>query len=131
MFYPSHTKHDLPSDSSRFAKTYDEVQQSKFECKKAEFHTQLVTTVLAGFSVPSSVVSGLHKALDTISKGMVTASSTNSSQSMQYFIMLTRYEWQAPSQTMQPGTYPILPRSKVSNPSRQSSVSSASRQMPR
>ncbi|CAI7590036.1 unnamed protein product [Penicillium glandicola] len=84
------------------AQTYDEVQSKNIECSKLELHTTLLKHVLEGFSVPGNIMGKLHKALDSISEGIISVAKENTSQSMQYFIMLTRYEYEAALDKIQP-----------------------------
>ncbi|KAF2877316.1 hypothetical protein BDV95DRAFT_558920 [Massariosphaeria phaeospora] len=92
----------LMRGSTWFAKTQDETQTRHFRCQTTKFHRELIDVLLAGFSVPNSVFNSLHGALSAISSNIEVASKTTDDQQMQYFIMLTRYEWQDASQTVQP-----------------------------
>ena len=88
----------------RFGKTFEQLMTKHIETKAVEFHTALLTTVLEGFMIPTSVFGQLEKILGSISNGILKAGSNNSSQNMQYWIMLTRYDYQAITQTVLPST---------------------------
>ena len=64
------------------------------ECQKFEFHGEIFKAALQGFSVPTSVFSVLEKVLDTVVDGVIKASSEKSSDGQQYWMMMTRYEYQ-------------------------------------
>jgi len=70
------------------------------EVKKVHFHTEILTTILEGYAVPSSVLPNLEKVLKTISDG-ISASSEMDNTSQQYWIMLTKYNWLSVSETVQ------------------------------
>ena len=74
------------------------------ETKAVEFHTAILTTVLEGFMIPTSVFGQLEKILGSIYNGILKAGSNNSSHNMQYWIMLMRYDYQATTQTVLPST---------------------------
>ncbi|KAJ5897755.1 hypothetical protein N7504_008043 [Penicillium tannophilum] len=76
------------------AQTYDEVQTKNIECSKLDLRTTLLKNVLEGFSVPGNIMGKLHAALNSISQGIISFAKENKAQSMQYFIMLTRYEYE-------------------------------------
>ncbi|PWY86719.1 hypothetical protein BO70DRAFT_422329 [Aspergillus heteromorphus CBS 117.55] len=82
--------------------TYDEVQTKSVSCTKIELHTTLLKTVLEGFHVPGKIMGTLHSALDSIANGMLTVAKENKEQTMQYFIMLTRFEYESALETAQP-----------------------------
>jgi len=86
----------------RFGKTFEQLMTKHIETKAVEFHTALLTTVLEGFMIPTSVFGQLEKILGSISNGILKAGSNNSSQNTQYWIMLTRYDYQAITQTVLP-----------------------------
>ncbi|KAK8070785.1 hypothetical protein PG997_010988 [Apiospora hydei] len=89
--------------STWFAKTFDQNMSKHIEVKKVEFHAQILTTVLEGFSVPASTYGHLEGVLRKISDGIVKA-KTNDSQ--QYWIMITKYNWQPITQSTQTGRSP-------------------------
>ena len=74
------------------------------EVKKVHFHTEILTTILEGYAVPSSVLPNLEKVLKTISDG-ISASSEKDNTSQQYWIMLTKYNWLSVSETVQTGEW--------------------------
>ncbi|KAJ5636305.1 uncharacterized protein N7484_009618 [Penicillium longicatenatum] len=84
------------------SQNYDEVQSRNIECSKLDLHTTLLKHVLEGFSVPGNIMGKLHKALDSISQGIISVAKENDTQSMQYFIMLTRYEYEPALERIHP-----------------------------
>ncbi|ETS72937.1 hypothetical protein PFICI_15329 [Pestalotiopsis fici W106-1] len=82
-----------------FAKTFDENMSIHVEAKQADFHSEILSRILKDFSVPNTVFEDLEKILERISEGIVS-SSESSSRSPQYWIMLTKYNWSADTQTM-------------------------------
>jgi hypothetical protein len=74
----------------------------EIKCKKVEFHAEIFTTVLKGFAIPSSVFSALEKVLDVMVNGVLTVTSEKASAEQQYWIMLTRYEYQPLLNRVQP-----------------------------
>lgn len=83
--------------------------------KKLEFHNEILTAVLEGYAVPTSVFSNLEKILKQISDGITKVSSTETDDSQQYWIMLTKYIWEPQDKTVQAGKcpQPHLPRKPV------------------
>ncbi|KAJ5527104.1 hypothetical protein N7513_011263 [Penicillium frequentans] len=84
------------------AQTYDEVQTKNIRCSTLELHTTLLKNVLEGFSVPDNIMSKLHAALNSISQGIISVAKENKTQPMQYFIMLTRYEYEQALERISP-----------------------------
>ncbi|KAK8023938.1 hypothetical protein PG993_012004 [Apiospora rasikravindrae] len=78
------------SSIARFWKTFDQNMSKHIAVKKVELHAEILTTVLQGFSVPASVYGNLEKVLREISDGIV---KTKTDDSQQYWIMLTKYNW--------------------------------------
>ena len=72
------------------------------EVQKVDFHTAILKTVLEGFSIPSTVYVQLEKLLTTIGD-TITASKSQKMEKQQYWLMVTRYDWQPLIQTAQPG----------------------------
>ena len=86
----------------RFAITFDHNVTKRIEVKKADFHTAILKAVLEGFAVPETVYYQLEKILTTIGDN-ITASRTKGGENQQYWLMLTRYDWQPEIETIQPG----------------------------
>lgn len=72
------------------------------EVQKVDFHTAILKTILEGFEVPLTAYIQLEKILTTIGDN-ITASRTKTQERQQYWLMLTRYDWQPLIQTAQPG----------------------------
>lgn len=72
------------------------------QCKTVEFHVEILKAALEGFVVPTSVFSVLEKVLDTVVDGVLKASSQNASDGQQYWLMMTRYEYQPLLKRVQP-----------------------------
>lgn len=72
------------------------------EVQKVDFHTTILKTILEGFAVPETALIQLEKILTTIGDN-ITASKTTTQEKQQYWLMLTRYDWQPQIQTAQPG----------------------------
>ncbi|MCJ1309936.1 hypothetical protein MMC25_003597 [Agyrium rufum] len=70
------------------------------ETKKAEFHSEILTTVLDGFQIPSTVFESLEQVLGTIATG-VQASTSDTPEARQYWIMLTKYDYMPEVKTVQ------------------------------
>jgi hypothetical protein len=90
----------------RFAKTFEQLMSKHIETKTVEFHTAILTAVLEGFTIPTSVFGQLEKILGSISDGIIQAGSSSKAENMQYWIMLTRYDHQNITQTVLPSTFP-------------------------
>lgn len=75
------------------------------ESKKAEFHSNILSNVLEGFSIPTSVFSALEQLLKQISDG-ISLSTTSGSEAQQYWIMLTKYNYLSVSKTVQTSQSP-------------------------
>lgn len=78
----------------------------KITCKKVDFHLEILTAVLAGFSVPTTVFSQLEAILKTIGNNITLGKQTNQ-EKQQFWIMLTRFEYQQVSATIQPSMFLI------------------------
>lgn len=63
----------------------------KIETKKAEFHFELLSTLLTGFSIPNTTFKFLENILKSISKG-IQVGSLKGDDTQQHFIVLNRYE---------------------------------------
>jgi hypothetical protein len=87
----------------RFERSKDENVAHTFQCKSVDFHKNLLNVVLDGFVVPGNVYKPLHDALSSIADNIKMASKKTDDQQMQYFIMLTKFEWQPKSETVQTG----------------------------
>ncbi|KAK8109481.1 hypothetical protein PG999_007618 [Apiospora kogelbergensis] len=85
-----------------FVKTFEQNVQKHIEVKKIEFHTAILTKALEGFGVPASVFSTLEPVLQSISEGIKT-SSTREGKLGQYWIMLTKYNWDPATETTRTG----------------------------
>ena len=86
----------------RFAKTFDQNMTKHIEVQKVDFHIAILKSILDGFTVPLTAYVQLEKILTTIGKN-IEASKTVTQEKQQYWLMLTRYEWQPQLQTAQPG----------------------------
>lgn len=75
------------------------------ESKKADFHSNLLSIMLEGFSVPTSVFSDLEQVLKQISDG-ISLSTSSGREAQQYWIMLTKYDYFGISKTVQPSQSP-------------------------
>jgi len=87
----------------RLSTTNDGVQSVNIECSKSELHNNILKHVLKGFSVPDSIMGRLHEVLDSISQGILSVAKEDPTQSMQYLIMLTRYEYEPALERIVPG----------------------------
>ena len=74
------------------------------EVQKVDFHTAILKAILEGFAVPETAYQQLEKILTTIGDN-ITASKSKTQEKQQYWLMLTRYDWQPLTQTAQPGEY--------------------------
>lgn len=72
------------------------------EVQKVDFHTAILKAVLDGFAVPATAFVQLEKILTTIGDN-IEFSRTKTQDRQQYWLMLTRYDWQNLIQTAQPG----------------------------
>ena len=72
------------------------------EVQKVDFHTAILNSILDGFAVPLTAYNQLENILTTIGDN-ITASRTVTQEMQQYWLMLTRYEWQPQLQTARPG----------------------------
>ncbi|KAK7192796.1 hypothetical protein DPSP01_011217 [Paraphaeosphaeria sporulosa] len=79
--------------STWFAKITDQNVSRNITKRKLEFHTAILTAVLEGFILPTSILTQLEAILNTISNGILEASSVNDTSKQQYWIMLTRYSY--------------------------------------
>ena len=86
----------------RFQKTFDQGMTKHIEVQKVEFHTAILETILQGFAVPQTTYIQLEKILATIGDNIM-ASRTKTRDKQQYWLMLTRYEWQPEVQAVRPG----------------------------
>lgn len=86
----------------RFAKTFEQNMTKHIEVQKVDFHTAILKIILEGFAVPVTAFIQLEKILTTIGKN-ITASKNKTQEKQQYWLMLTRYDWQPQIQTAQPG----------------------------
>lgn len=83
----------------------DQNMTKHIESKKAEFHSNILSNVLEGFSIPTSVFSALEQLLKQISDG-ISLSTTSGSEAQQYWIMLTKYNYLSVSKTVQTSQSP-------------------------
>lgn len=88
----------------RFAKTFEQNMTKHIEVQKVDFHTAILKAILEGFAVPVTAYIQLEKILTTIGDN-ITASKTKTQEKQQYWLMLTRYDWQPLIQTAQPGEW--------------------------
>lgn len=61
------------------------------ETKKAEFHFELLSTLLTGFNIPNTALKLLENILKSISDG-IQAGSLESGDTQQQFIVFNRYQ---------------------------------------
>lgn len=78
----------------------------KIESKIFEFHSEILTVVLEGLSIPSSVYTNLEKVLGEIANG-IKLQGKDSSETQQYWIMLTKYEYEPISQIVEADKYKV------------------------
>ena len=86
----------------RFAKIFDENMTRHIEVQKEDFHAAIFKSVLDGFQIPVAAYATLEKILTTIGDN-VTLAETKTQEKHQYWLMLTRYDWTAQTQTTQTG----------------------------
>ncbi|KAH7253105.1 hypothetical protein B0J15DRAFT_549835 [Fusarium solani] len=91
---------ELPSDSN------DMTMNKKIESKIFEFHSEILTVVLEGLSIPSSVYTNLEKVLGEIANS-IKLQGKDSSETQQYWIMLTKYEYEPISQIVEADKYKV------------------------
>ena len=72
------------------------------EVQKVDFHTAILKSILDGFAVPLTAYVQLEKILTTIGDN-ITPSRTVTQEKQQYWLMLTRYEWEPLFQEVRPG----------------------------
>lgn len=82
------------------------------ETKTVEFHSEILTKVLEGFSIPTSVYSTLELLLNQISNG-IKLSKSSGTEAQQYWIMLTKYNYQSVTKTVQTGEHSFPVQSPV------------------
>ena len=87
-----------------FCKTFDQTMNKHIEVQKVDFHTAILKTILEGFAVPLTAYIQLEKILTTIGDN-ITAFKIKTLEKQQYWLMLTRYDWQPQIQTAQPVEY--------------------------
>src|ERR1700692_4548878 len=76
----------------------------KLEVKTVEVHTAILMAILEGFMIPTTVFGQLEKILNSISDGVIKAGNSQATENMQYWIMMTKYEYQAITKTVHPST---------------------------
>lgn len=86
----------------RFAKTFDQDMTKKIEVQRVDFHAAILKAILDGFAVPVTAFVQLEKILTTIGNN-IEFSRTKTQDRQQYWLMLTRYDYQELIQTAQPG----------------------------
>ncbi|KAI9705868.1 MAG: hypothetical protein M1836_005274 [Candelina mexicana] len=92
----------LMKGTSWFAKTQGTNQEKSISCKKFEFHNELVQAVLEGFLIPQSVFAQFERVLSIMNNDIAKLTSDKQSQNFQYWIMLTRYDYQPIVKTVKP-----------------------------
>lgn len=78
----------------------DENISKHIQTTKASFHAGLLAATLEGFSIPNMAFRSLKIPLKRISDG-IELSIANNSADQQYWIMLTKYNYQPLNQTVQ------------------------------
>lgn len=78
----------------------------RIESRISEFHSKIMAVVLEGFSIPPSVYKNLERVLDEITNG-IKLQGNHSSETQQYWIMLTKYEYEPISGTVQAGKFMV------------------------
>ena len=68
----------------------------------AEFHTELITTVIAGFAVSPSILPKLHQVVDDLRQSVLKFSQKNEQQIAQFWIMMTTYQYHPEMDTVMP-----------------------------
>ncbi|RBA10536.1 hypothetical protein FPRO05_05125 [Fusarium proliferatum] len=86
--------------STWFAKSFDQAMNKEIKAKAISFHPQILTNVLEGYSIPTSVFTNLEKVLKQIAEG-IKLSGENSKEAQQYWVMFTKYQYEEISQTVQ------------------------------
>jgi hypothetical protein len=82
-------------------KKFDQNMTKKIEVQKLDFHTAILKAVLKGFAVPATAYVQLEKILTTIGDN-ITFSKSKTQEKQQYWLMLTRYDYQPLTQSAQP-----------------------------
>lgn len=95
---------DLALTDYRFVKTVDQSMNKEIKTKVLSFHSEILTNVLEGYAIPSSVFAHLEKALKQIAEG-IKLSGENAKEAQQYWIMFTKYEYENISRTVQARKY--------------------------
>ncbi|RKK81839.1 hypothetical protein BFJ69_g3447 [Fusarium oxysporum] len=90
----------LFESASWFARTFDQSMNKEIKTKALSFHPEILTNVLEGYAIPSSVFANLEKALKQIAEG-IKLSGENAEEAQQYWIMFTKYEYENISRTVQ------------------------------
>ncbi|RBQ79720.1 hypothetical protein FVER14953_21145 [Fusarium verticillioides] len=90
----------LFNHSTWFAKTMDQAMSKEIKTKAVSFHPQILTNVLEGYSIPSTVFTNLEKVLKQIAEGIKLSGET-SKEAQQYWVMFTKYQYEEISQNVQ------------------------------
>lgn len=89
----------------RFPKTFDEAIHKRIETRAPSFHCEILTNVLEGYVIPTSVFANLEKVIKQIAEG-IKLSGESSREQQQYWVMFTRSEYEEITQTVQAGKLP-------------------------
>ncbi|KAM5377543.1 hypothetical protein ACJZ2D_004912 [Fusarium nematophilum] len=86
--------------SSWFARVFEQSMSRHIAVKKSEFHVELLQTAFEGLGVPASAFAAAERVIKSIVDGIVLGSQNNDMQ--QYWIMITKYNYQEIVQRVQP-----------------------------
>ncbi|EXL63179.1 hypothetical protein FOCG_01545 [Fusarium oxysporum f. sp. radicis-lycopersici 26381] len=86
--------------STWFPKTFDEAIHKRIETRAPSFHCEILTNVLEGYVIPTSVFANLEKVIKQIAEG-IKLSGESSREQQQYWVMFTRSEYEEITQTVQ------------------------------
>ena len=86
----------------RFPKTSEQNLTRHIEVPKVEVHGAILMALLQGFSVSAGVLMQLENVVKIVNDGIVSASSSNTRDKQQYWLMLTRYHHEPDSGRVQP-----------------------------
>ncbi|KAJ4109390.1 hypothetical protein NW765_004278 [Fusarium oxysporum] len=82
----------LFSRTTWFPKTFDEAMHKRIETRAPSFHSEILTNILEGYAIPTTVFANLEKVIKQIAEG-VKLSGENSREPQQYWVMFTKPEY--------------------------------------
>ncbi|KAK2692064.1 hypothetical protein QWA68_009052 [Fusarium oxysporum] len=86
--------------STWFPKTFDEAMHKRIGTRAPSFHSKILTNVLEGYVIPTSVFANLEKVIKQIAEG-IKLSGESSREPQQYWVMFTKPEYDETTQTVQ------------------------------